>query len=166
MEAFNLPYDEHQWCGDNRSQFFWKNKLRMEQLLIHLHHFRICYIIKFLQKLVKMLNFMLCIFYNRKKKIRSQRKTVINVTKNKVILESFDRLPLEDTPKCYSNGFTVMALNTWHKSPAINKYFILKYHGPLCTGNQGFLFSLLSRPYRVPSSNVLFSSLSGNSPLH
>lgn len=47
--------------------FFLKNKLRMEQLLIHLHHFRICYIIKFLQKLVKMLNFMLCIFYNRKK---------------------------------------------------------------------------------------------------
>lgn len=89
----------------------------MEQLLIHLHHFRICYIIKFLQKLVKMLNFMLRIFYNKKilkkkKKIRSQKKTVINVTENKVILESFDSLPLEDTPKCYSNGFTVMALNT------------------------------------------------------
>lgn len=73
-----------------------------------------CYIIRFLQKLVKMLNF---IFYHNEnvlkkvKKYQVPRKTVINVTTNQVILESFYRLPFEDTLKGYSSGFMVMALN-------------------------------------------------------
>lgn len=45
-------------------------------------------------------------------RIRSRRKTITNITKNQVILETFHRLPLEDKLKCYSNGFMVMTLNT------------------------------------------------------
>lgn len=57
-------------------------------------------------------------------RIRSRRKTITNITKNQVILETFHRLPLEDKLKCYSNGFMVMTLNTWHKAQLLIFLFL------------------------------------------